>query len=110
MRTTLFISLGTAALITFGASKALAAPAACDAAELQKKAPKDTTLLAARVVAAKEKVPEHCFVEGNVATPGNVVDFKVALPTNWNGKFIFDWIAASSEGMPPQPPTPVTTV
>lgn len=92
MRITLSLSLSTALLLTLGASQAIAATVACDVDELQRKAPKDTTILGARVVAAKEKVPAHCLVEGNVATPGNVVDFKVALPTNWNGKFIFQGV------------------
>jgi len=64
----------------------------CTISDLQTKAPKDTTILAARVVAAKDKVPEHCFVEGNVATPGNVVDFQLALPAGWNGKFLFQGV------------------
>jgi feruloyl esterase len=88
----LSVSLGSALILALAVSQAMAAPAACDIAALQKKAPKDTTILAARVVAAKEKVPEHCFVEGNVATPGNVVPFHVALPSNWNGKFIFQGV------------------
>jgi hypothetical protein len=67
-------------------------------AALQAKAP--TTILAARVVRAKDKTPEHCFVEGNVATPGNVVGFHVALPRDWNGKFLFQGNEAkmSTEG------------
>lgn len=64
----------------------------CDTSELQRRAPKDTTILVARVVPAKDRTPEHCFVHGNVATPGNVVDFHVALPRDWNGKFLFQGV------------------
>lgn len=69
-----------------------AAATMCTPSELQRVAPKDTTILAAHIVAAKAKVPEHCFVEGNVATPGNVVDFQLALPVDWNGKFLFQGV------------------
>ena len=74
------------------AANSLLAATPCAIPDLQSKAPKDTTILAARVVPAKDKVPEHCFVEGNVATPGNVVDFHVALPKDWNGKFLFQGV------------------
>jgi len=75
-----------------GTSALAANSIACTIVDLQSKAPKDTTILAARVIAAKDKVPEHCFVEGNVATPGNVVDFQLALPADWNGKFLFQGV------------------
>lgn len=91
MTTRAFISLSVAAFIAVNSSSSLAA-LPCAIADLQSKAPKDTTILAARVVPAKDKTPEHCFVEGNVATPGNVVDFHLALPKDWNGKFLFQGV------------------
>ena len=61
----------------------------CDSAALQAKAPTGTTILGAKTVSATDKLPAHCLVDANVATPGNVVDFRVALPTEWNDKFLF---------------------
>jgi feruloyl esterase len=79
-------------LIAAAAPAASATKTECSLDALQQQAPKGTTILAASIIAAKEKIPEHCFVEGNVATPGNVVDFHLALPTNWNGKFLFQGV------------------
>ena len=92
MRIAVNLASKFAALLFILPSLSHAANTSCAIADLQAKAPKDTTILAARVVPAKDKIPEHCFVEGNVATPGNVVDFHVALPTNWNGKFLFQGV------------------
>jgi len=63
--------------------------AACSVAALQGKAPKGTTIRAAAIVEAKDKLPRHCQVDGHVAVPGNEVNFRVAFPDNWNGKFYF---------------------
>src|SRR4051812_26650761 len=49
----------------------------CVVAALQAKAPKGTTITAATPVAATDKVPAYCRVEGRVATPGNQVDFRL---------------------------------
>ena len=64
----------------------------CTVAAPQAKAPKDTTIAGADVVAAADKAPEHCLVKGTVATPGNTVDFQLALPKEWNGKFLFQGV------------------
>jgi feruloyl esterase len=71
----------------------------CTIPALQKKAPKGVTILSAKANPQKEKIPAHCFVTGNVATPGNVVDFQLALPTNWNGKFIFQGVGGFAGSM-----------
>ena len=64
----------------------------CTAAALQEKAPPDTTITAAAIVAAAGTTPEYCKVEGHVATPGNEVNFRLALPASWNGKFYFEGV------------------
>jgi len=93
MRISAAVSMCVAATLTLCSDAALASGSmTCDLQLLQKKAPTGTTILAATFVAAAAKVPEHCLVQGNVATPGNVVDFKLALPTNWNGKFLFQGV------------------
>src|SRR2546427_13075391 len=64
----------------------------CTVAALQQKAPADTTITAAAIVPAAEKLPEYCRVDGHVATPGNTVNFRLGLPTAWNGKFFFEGV------------------
>src|SRR6188474_2503796 len=61
----------------------------CTVAALQTKAPKGTTITAASVVEAAQGVPQYCKVEGHVASPGNEVNFRLGLPTAWNGKYYF---------------------
>lgn len=67
-------------------------PAECTLAAIQAKAPKGTTVTAATVVPATDKLPEHCRVDGYVATPGNEVNFQLGLPVQWNGKFFFSGV------------------
>jgi feruloyl esterase len=64
----------------------------CSIAALQQKAPSDTTITAAAIVAADGATPDYCKVEGHVATPGNEVNFRLALPAAWNGKFYFEGV------------------
>ena len=64
----------------------------CTVTSLQAKAPKDTTVASAKVVPAEGNLPQFCQVEGSVATPGNQVGFRLALPADWNGKFYFQGI------------------
>ena len=90
MRTRSSVYFAAPLLISIGAIAQ--ASTSCTIDSLQSSAPKDVTILAARNVPAKDKVPAHCFVEANVATPGNVVDFRLALPETWNGKFIFQGV------------------
>jgi feruloyl esterase len=66
--------------------------AACSIAVVQAKAPAETTVTGARAVAASETAAAHCLVDGHVATPGNTVNFRLALPSAWNGKFYFQGI------------------
>lgn len=64
----------------------------CTVASLQAKAPKDTTVASAKIVPAAGTLPQFCQVDGSVATPGNTVNFRLALPADWNGKFYFQGI------------------
>lgn len=64
----------------------------CSVAAIQAKAPKDTTITAAQAVAATDKSPAYCRVDGHVAVPGNEVNFRVGFPANWNGKFYFSGV------------------
>jgi len=61
----------------------------CTVTAAQAKAPKGTTITAAEVVPAAEKVPQYCKVDGHVAVPGNEVNFRLGLPASWNGKYYF---------------------
>ena len=83
------------ALLTLLTSPSLVAarePAVCAIPELQRLAPVGVTILAAKSVAASGKLPTHCLVDANVATPGNVVDFRLALPASWNKKLLFNGV------------------
>ncbi|HEY8538695.1 MAG TPA: tannase/feruloyl esterase family alpha/beta hydrolase [Steroidobacteraceae bacterium] len=64
----------------------------CSVAALQDKAPSNTTIESATIVAANGGLPEHCLVTGSVATPGNRVGFQVGWPRTWNGKFLFQGV------------------
>jgi feruloyl esterase len=70
-----------------------AAALACSVDALQKKALKGTSIVSATMIAANEdRTPDHCLVNGTVATPGNSVTFQVGLPAQWNGKFMFQGV------------------
>jgi feruloyl esterase len=62
---------------------------ACTVAAVQTIAPAGTTITGAAIVPASGNLPEHCRVDGHAASPGNEVNFRLALPANWNGKFVF---------------------
>ncbi|HET9396521.1 MAG TPA: tannase/feruloyl esterase family alpha/beta hydrolase, partial [Nitrospiraceae bacterium] len=64
----------------------------CSVAALQAKAPQGTTIVSAVLTPAKEATPDHCLVNGHVATPGNTVNFQVGFPAKWNGKFLFQGV------------------
>lgn len=68
------------------------AAASCDLAALQARAPQGTTLTAATIVEAKDRLPRFCQVDGHVATPGNTVNFRLGLPERWNGKYYFSGV------------------
>ena len=71
--------------------------AACTVAAIQGKAPKGTTITGAEMVAAAGRVPAHCRVDGHATSSGNDVNFRLALPEGWNGKFCFSASAVSAE-------------
>mgnify|MGYP001619987716 CR=1 FL=1 len=76
-------------LVSWAAAGSALAQSACSAHELQRLAPRGVTVLAAKSVPAGGKLPVHCLVDANVATPGNVVDFRLGLPSSWNRKLLF---------------------
>src|SRR5262245_19922849 len=61
----------------------------CLATAIQAAAPKGTTIVGAKVVAADGTTPQYCQVDGHVAVPGNEVNFRLGLPERWNGKYYF---------------------
>jgi Tannase and feruloyl esterase len=69
--------------------RAAATLADCNVAALQAKAPKGTTITEAAVVEAAGNLPQYCRVDGHVASPGNEVNFRLGLPSAWNGKYYF---------------------
>ena len=68
------------------------AAASCSVAAVQAKAPAGTTVTKAIVVEAAGAQPRHCLVDGHVTVPGNTVNFRLALPAAWNGKFYFQGV------------------
>jgi feruloyl esterase len=77
-----------------GLRTAAGATAPCTLAALQAVAPADTTLTAVTLVPATGTLPEYCRVDGYVTTPEpvNTVNFRLGLPTLWNGKFYFQGV------------------
>ena len=71
-----------------------AAMAGCTVADVQRRAPADTTITGATAAALDGAAPDrtHCRVDGHVAVPGNTVNFRLALPATWNGKFYFQGV------------------
>jgi len=61
----------------------------CDLPALAAKAPAGTTITKVTPVAATGERGRHCLVDGNVRSSGNAVNFRIALPETWNGKFLF---------------------
>src|SRR5712671_3139631 len=89
----LSVLLILAGVLTGGdAGTKAAAALECSVASLQQKAPAGTTITSASMVAAAGTTPQYCRVEGHVATPGNTVNFRLALPVSWNGKFYFEGV------------------
>ena len=66
----------------------------------------DTTILSAVPVGPLGSVPAYCKVEGYVETralrgePNNQVNFRVGLPSTWNGKFYFQGIGGLAGSIP----------
>lgn len=93
MKLALAFSVAAAATLAGFHQQADTQPApACTRANLQPKAPSDTTITDAKVVEASGRVPQHCLVDGHVVVPGNTVNFRLGLPTGWNGKFYFQGV------------------
>ena len=88
---TLVGALG-ALVLTHAQSGPPAARASCDVAALQRDAPAGTTITAAAPVEATGDQPAHCRVDGHVASPGNTVNLRLALPSSWNGKYYFQGV------------------
>lgn len=74
-------------------------PVTCAVADLQRRAPSDTTITAA-VAEAPGALPAHCRVDGYVTVPGNTVTFRLALPAAWNGKFYFQGVGGLGGTLP----------
>ncbi len=68
------------------------AASACEVVALQRIAPAGTIITAAALVPASATEPAHCKVDGHAASPGNTVNFRLGLPTDWNGKFYFEGV------------------
>ena len=64
-------------------------PVECAVAALQQKAPAGTTITSAKLMDATATQPRYCQVEGQTATPGNEVKFRLGLPERWNHKYFF---------------------
>ena len=96
------VGCGLAALIAFAAASAKAAPSeSCDTATLQSMAPPDTT-----VSFAAREFGGGCRVHGYITThdPGpNKVLFVLALPDNFNGRYLYLGVGGSAGALPNVP-------
>jgi feruloyl esterase len=72
----------------------------CALASVQAMAPGDTTITGVAIVAATDKVPQYCRVDGAVTTPGNTVGFRLDLPVAWNEKMLFLGIGGYGGSIP----------
>jgi hypothetical protein len=61
----------------------------CTVAALRVRIPTGTTITGARLVEAAGELPQHCQVDGRVATPGNEVNVRLGLAQQGNGKDYF---------------------
>jgi len=86
------ILAGSAAAAAAQAQTDAFAPTDCTIDRLQPKAPRGTTITAAAMVEAAERVPAHCLIDGYSESPSNRVNFRLGLPMRWNGKFYFQGI------------------
>jgi hypothetical protein len=75
--------------VDVAAQQAAVSAAACTVAALQAKSPQGTTIVDAKIVEATDTVPQYCDLNGHATSVGNEVDFRLALPATWNGKFFF---------------------
>ena len=87
-----FVISATIADIGLVGQSAALSPDRCTIGALQQKAPAGTTITAAAMVEAVERVPAHCRVDGHADSPGNTVNFRLGLPVQWNGKFYFQGV------------------
>jgi feruloyl esterase len=90
MKTSIALTIAAITGIGFAAAGALRADTLpCELAAVRAKAPAATTITKVTVVEADGTRPRHCLVDGHAASTGNTVNFRVALPDAWNGKFLF---------------------
>jgi feruloyl esterase len=89
MKRYLVVPLAIGSLVVHHSSRLDAQSTACTVAAVQAKAPAGTTITGAEMVAAAGRVPAHCRVDGHVTSSDNEVNFRLALPEGWNGKFLF---------------------
>jgi len=61
----------------------------CEVAAIQAEAPTGATITKVAVVEASGARPRHCLVDGHAVSSGNTVNFRLALPDGWNGRFLF---------------------
>jgi feruloyl esterase len=79
-------ALSIVATLAFSRSTAAAT---CTLPAVQSLAPAGTTVTAVVAAAATATVPAFCRADGFVSTPGNTVNFRLGLPTAWNGRLLF---------------------
>ena len=86
----LILAIGVGTLLFHHASSLEAQATTCTVAAVQAKAPQGTTITGAEMIAgAAGGAPAHCRVDGHATSSGNEVNFRLALPGIWNGKFLF---------------------
>jgi len=100
-RAALVVGGALGALVVTHAQQGTVAPppmagtdSACVVSVLQAQAPAGTVITTALDVAATGTQPAHCLVDGHAATPGNTVNFRLALPVGgaWNGNYYFQGV------------------
>ena len=89
--------------VTFAALTGLAMPASAvtsaDCIALQSAVVPSTTITSVSFVPAAGSLPEYCAVTGHVDAE---INFSLRLPTQWNGKFLFQGLGGL-DGLIPAP-------
>lgn len=62
---------------------------ACETSAVQAASPTGTVITGTTIVDATDERPRYCQVDGHTPSSGNTVTFRLALPDDWNGKFLF---------------------
>lgn len=97
-----YVAIGALALIALAAGLGWGRvdAIACETAAVQAAAPPGTIITGTMTVDGSESHAGYCQVDGHAASTGNTVTFRLALPEDWNGKFLFTGVGGLGGTLP----------